>query len=193
MTPIVSFGNARLHKATVTAASMPPLRATTVPSAPAAATRSRIHCTMSAVTRSNVWLNPAFLPQRRFRAYMSTKSLRQASLFAVHVSARIARTDYTEHFVCDSAQMPRPLLRRNDRTAVVASQQRHDAASAHGRIARVDHAMVHANAADDGPSTAVHQHFQFAGQKAADSVGVADGQCNDSRLARRTPRAAVAD
>ncbi len=44
MTPSVSSGNARWHKATVTAASMPPLSATTVPAAPASATRSRIHC-----------------------------------------------------------------------------------------------------------------------------------------------------
>src|SRR5205085_1685506 len=52
---------------------------------------------------------------------------------------------------------------------------------------QIDHAHVHADAADDGCAPATHEHLAPVLGRTAEPVGIADGQHADARPARRYP------
>ena len=85
----------------------------------------------------------------------------------------------------DSASMPLAALR---------ADQHHLVPVPGGAVRpEVDHELVHADAPDDGPARAAHQHFALRRERARPAVAVADRDGDDARVRARGPGRAVAD
>src|SRR5690606_8837658 len=111
----------------------------------------------------------------------------------VDEEARHAGTDPAKDLVMDGAR-PRGDLVRADLGVALPPEENHLVPHLRaGDLGDVDHALVHADGADDRRAAAAHQHLAHVGEAAGVAVRIADREGGDAGTAFRNPARSVGD